>query len=232
MSDRLKGKRVLVTTADLYVGPPVVDLFGREGADVVADTGDYTQPGTIEDVVSRAGEIDILVANFAGPRRMLPVTKLLTDFEQVKDEDFQAYLDVLVWPMVRFFRAVLPQMIARGSGKICGVTSAAPMRGIPGASVYTAARAAQNGLICALGAEVAPHNVQINAIGPAFIHNNAYIPDEVLADDDLRSQFDSMSARGKMGSGQDAAELVLALTSDASNFLTGQVIPLAGGWVQ
>lgn len=232
MSGRFDGRRVLVTQADLYVAPPIVRAFEREGAEVIADTTDYTVPGAVDDVVARAGHVDVLIANFAGPRRLLPMTNLLCEVTKTPDEDFQAFLDHLVWPTVRFVRAVLPRMIERRAGKIVGITSASPLRGIAGASVYTAARGAQNAFLCAVGSEVAGHNVQVNAIGPAFIHNNAYVTEEVLADAELRAQLDALSPAGAMGTGEDAAEMVLALAGEASNFLAGQMIPVAGGWVQ
>jgi 2-keto-3-deoxy-L-fuconate dehydrogenase len=55
MSGRLEGRRVLVTHADRYIGPPVVELFRKEGAHVTADESDYTDPNTARDVVGRVG---------------------------------------------------------------------------------------------------------------------------------------------------------------------------------
>ena len=138
MSGRLEGRRVLVTHAERYIGPPVVELFREEGADVIADQSDYADPATIQNVVEEAGRIDVLVANFAGPPSMMPVTNMLTDTTEFEDEDFEAYLQELVWPLLRFVRAALPQMLERRSGKIVGVTSATSLRAIPGLSVYSA----------------------------------------------------------------------------------------------
>lgn len=233
MSGRLQGRRVLVTTADLYIGPPVVELFEREGAEVIADTSDYTEEGAVERVVEDAGRIDVLVANFAGPRRMMPLgPSMLTEIADVPDEDFRDYLDVLVWPMLRFVRAVVPQMVERRSGRICGVTSASTMRSIAGLSAYIAARSAQNGLLRVVGAEVAPHGVRVNAIAPAWIENNAYFGGGMLDDPGTRAQMDAMTPAGTLGRGADAAELVLALASEAGDYLVGQVIPVDGGWSQ
>jgi hypothetical protein len=55
MSGRLEGRRVLVTHADRYIGPPVVELFRKEGAHVIADESDYTDPGAAREVVGRVG---------------------------------------------------------------------------------------------------------------------------------------------------------------------------------
>ena len=231
MSGRLEGRRALVSHAERYISPPIVELFGKEGADVIADQSDYADPATIQNVVEEAGRIDVLVANFAGPPSMMPVTNMLTDTTEFEDEDFEAYLQELVWPLLRFVRAALPQMIERRSGKIVGVTSATPLRAIPGLSVYSAARGAQNAFLQVVGAEAAPRNVQVNAIGPAHIANNMYYTSEMLDDDEAREQFESQIPAGRIGDGQEAAELVLALATGASGFLAGQVIPISGGWV-
>jgi 2-keto-3-deoxy-L-fuconate dehydrogenase len=58
MSGRLEGRRVLVTHADRYIGPPVVELFREEGANVIADQSEYADPGVIQNVVDEAGRID------------------------------------------------------------------------------------------------------------------------------------------------------------------------------
>ena len=229
MSGRLEGRRVLVTHADWYIGPPVVELFRKEGAHVTADESDYTDPDAARDVVGRAGRIDVLIANFAGPLRNMPVTNMLGDVTEF--EDVQDYLDELVWPLLRFVRAALPQMIERRSGKIVAITSASPLRAIPGLNIYSAARGAQNAFVRVVGAEVAPHNVQFNAIGPAHIENNMYYTAEMLSEESVREQFVADIPAGRLGEGVEAAELALALSTEASDFLAGQVIPISGGWV-
>lgn len=230
MNGRLEGRRVLVTSAERHIGPWVVELFQREGAHVIADESDYTEPGAIEEVVDRAGQIDVLIPHFAGPTRIMPFTNLLGPVTEFRDEDFQGYLDEMVWPMVRIVRTALPQMIGRRSGKIVAVTSASPLRAIPGLAIYTAARAAQNAFIMVAGTEAAEHNVQFNGIGPYGLESVTYFTDEMLEDPSVREQIEAGIPAGVIGQASDAAELVLALATDASNFLVGKVIPITGGW--
>ncbi|QGK68571.1 SDR family oxidoreductase [Allosaccharopolyspora coralli] len=230
MAGRLEGKRTLVTHADRYLGPPVVELFSSEGADVVADESVLDEPDAAQGLVANVGHIDVLVANFAGPREYMPVTNMLVGADSFADQDFQAYLDALVWPFLRIVRAVLPQMMERRAGKIVGVTSATPERAIPGLSVYSAARGAQNAFLQVVGNEAAPYNVQVNALGPAHIENNMYYTDEMLADESVRQQFEAQIPAGRLGTGPEAAELALSLASSGSDFLAGQVIPISGGW--
>jgi 2-keto-3-deoxy-L-fuconate dehydrogenase len=192
---RLEGKRVLVTSCGQYMGPAIVDLFRAEGANVVADARELIPSQAAAAAVTEGGSIDVLVANLAlAPRRARA--------DQITDEDWHALFDALVHPLMRLVRAVLPQMIERRSGKIVAVTSAAPLRGIPSASAYCAARGAQNAFVRAVGLEVARHNVQVNAVAQNYVENNVYYP----------------------------PELALYLASDRSDFMVGQVIPFAGGW--
>jgi 2-keto-3-deoxy-L-fuconate dehydrogenase len=222
---------VLVTSADRYIGPPVVELFQKEAAEVIADTTDYTTgPDLVDQVVRQAGEIDVLVAIFAGPLRNMPFTNMLGPVTEAKDEDLQAYLEELVWPMVRFVRAVLPQMYARRSGKIVAVTSASPMRAIEGLAIYSGARGYQNAFLQVVGSEAAHYNVQVNGIGPAFIDNVSYFTPQMLSDPAIRKSLTDVIPAERICHGWEAAELVLALASDASNFLAGQIIPISGGW--
>lgn len=230
MSGRLQGRRVLVTHADRYIGPPVVELFRAEGADVVADESDLTGAEEPAELVERTGQIDVLVANFAGPPDAMPVTNIMVKPTEFTDQAVQGYLDALVWPMLRIVRATLPQMFERRAGKIVAVTSASPVRAIPGLSIYSAARGAQNAFLQVVGAEAAPHNVQVNAIGPAHIENNMYYTKEMLADESVRQAFEADIPAGRLGHGGEAAELALALASGASDFLAGQLVPISGGW--
>ncbi|WP_165777440.1 SDR family oxidoreductase [Amycolatopsis antarctica] len=230
MSSRLDGRRVLVTHAHRYLGPPVVELFRAEGATVLADESELTGPDEPEELVARSGRIDVLVANLAGPPEAMPVTGMMVRPTEFTDEAVRGYIDALVWPLLRIVRATLAQMFERGSGKIVAITSATPERAIPGLSIYSAARGAQNAFLQVVGAEAAPHNVQVNAIGPAHIENNMYYTEDMLADRSVRESFEADIPAGRLGKGHEAAELALALASGASDFLAGQLIPVSGGW--
>jgi 2-keto-3-deoxy-L-fuconate dehydrogenase len=223
VTGRLTGKRVLVTSAHRYMGPSIVELFRTEGATVVADERAYEAPGTAEDAVAAAGPIDVLVANLAEPPRPAPAT-------EIADRDWAALFDALVHPLMRLVRAALPPMIERGSGKVIAVTSAAPLRGIPGASAYCAARGAQNAFIKAVGLEVARHGVQVNAVAQNYVENDTYYPPEMLADADLVARMERQIPARRIAEGWESAELALFLASDRSDFVVAQVIPFAGGW--
>src|SRR3954469_15232060 len=150
--------------ADRYTGPAVIERFEAEGATVIADIDGHLEPTGPEAVIDAAGHVDILVVNLVARWRPAPPT-------ETTDEQWLAMFDALVHPTMRFVRAVLPQMIERRSGKIIVVTSAAPLRPTPKSDAYSAARGAQNAYVQAVGAEVARHNVRVNAIGQAYVES-------------------------------------------------------------
>jgi 2-keto-3-deoxy-L-fuconate dehydrogenase len=224
MTARLSGRRVLVTQADAYMGPAISALFREEGALLIADTTDPRDPGACEQMVERAGELDVLVANLTHPPCVAAIGALA-------DADFEALLAALVWPLMRLVRAAAPGMIARGAGKIVAITSAAPLRGIAEASAYCTARGAQNAFVRAVGLELAPHNVQVNAVAQNYVENEAYYPPALTASERFSKHLRRNVPVQRLAHGWESAELALFLASDKSDFLVGQAIPFAGGWV-
>jgi 2-keto-3-deoxy-L-fuconate dehydrogenase len=223
MNGRLEGRRVLVTTADRYMGPAISELFRAEGADVIADVRDYRPPAAAAAAVADAGRIDVLIANLAAPPRQAVVG-------EITDDDWHALFDSLVHPLMRLVRAAVPPMIERRAGKIVAVTSAAPLRGLPRFAAYAAARGAQNAFVRSAGLELARHNVHFNAIAQNYVENDTYYPPELLADPTMRERMQQAVPLGRLAKGSETAELALFLASDRSDFIVGQVVPFAGGW--
>ncbi len=225
-SGRLTGKRVLVTQADDYMGPATVDLFRREGADVVADSRDLTRPGACEALVAEAGRVDVLVANLAAPNFSgHPV-------EGVDDAMWATAFDVMVHPLHGLTRAVLPQMRARRRGKIVVYGSAVALKGMKTLCAYSAARAAQVGYVQSVGVEVAPDNVQVNLIAQNYVENPVYYPPELLANERFQASLARQVPLGRLATAEEDARFALFLASDESDFFVGQAIPFSGGWVQ
>ncbi len=213
----LQGKRVLVTHAD-------GDVLARHGATVAANTDPLTDTEAAAAVVSAADHIDVLVANlaYAAP------TTLAKD---VADDEWDAVFAALVHPLPRLFRAVLPAMIDRRAGKILVMGSAAALRGMKRASTYSAARGAQLAYVQSVGTEVAPHNVQVNAIAQNFVDNPTYFPPAVQANPAFQERLKREVPLGRLVSAEEDAEFAAYLCSDAANCFVGQVFPVCGGWV-
>jgi 2-keto-3-deoxy-L-fuconate dehydrogenase len=220
---RLAEKRVLVTQAGEYMGPAITALFRAEGALVFADSGDPRAAGGCERMVEQAGALDVLVANLAHP----PCASGVSD---IADDDWTALFDSLVHPLMRLVRAAARSMAARGSGKIVAVTSAAPLRGIAGASAYCAARGAQNAFVRAVGLELAASNVQVNAIAQNYVRNATYYPDDAISSERFKKHLARNVPAQRLARAEESAELALFLASNKSDFMVGQIIPFAGGW--
>ena len=222
---RLDGKRVLVTQADAYMGPATIELFREHGADVIADSSDLTQAGAVEELVKQTGHIDVLVANLAAPAHH-GVAAL-----DVDDATWALMFDMMVHPLHRLCRAVLPQMYQRKAGKIVVFGSATGVKPMETVSAYGAARSAQVGYVKAVGIEAARNNVQINLIAQNFVENPVYFPPEFTATDGFK-QLLTQVPLGRLATGREDALFALFLASNESDFFVGQAIPFSGGWAQ
>jgi 2-keto-3-deoxy-L-fuconate dehydrogenase len=137
----------------------------------------------------------------------------------------------MVDPLPRLVRAVLPQMRARGNGKIILIGSASALRGIKRASTYSAARGAQLAYIQALGVEVAASGIQVNAIAQNFVDNPTYFPPEVQANPAFQDRLKREVPLGRLVSAREDAMFVAYLASVHADCFVGQVFPVCGGWV-
>jgi 2-keto-3-deoxy-L-fuconate dehydrogenase len=223
MTGRLAGRKVIITQADAFMGPALCDAFALENAVVHAFTGDPTYSRYCEDVLERCAQPDILVANLMVPNQRHDVT-------DIDDDEWRAAFDGMVHPLHRLVRAVLPQMIARRSGKIIVMGSANGMRGTAPRSAYSAARGAQLAYVRATGIEVAPHGINVNAIAQNFISNPTSYPPEKVNSVGFAQTLAQIPA-GRVAESWESAALAVFLAGPESDFFHGQVFPLAGGWV-
>ena len=221
---RLDNKSVLITQSDDYMGPAIAELFTSEGAKVYAKPGFVPFDSSFEQAFQDTADVDVVIANLAHDPCNTPVAG-------ITDENWQALFDTMVHPLMHIVRYFAPRMAARGHGKIIAVTSAAPLKGIPGSSAYCAARGAQNAFVRASGLEFAASNVQINAIAQNYVSNPVYYPPELVATDRFQKHLSRNVPAGRVAKAEEQAELALFLASNNSDFIVGQVIPFAGGWV-
>ena len=224
MSYARAKRTALITCADQYMGPAIKTKFIALGLDVVAVESPLLSEQAAKDLVTSVGHIDILVANFAEVPMTGPVQSILS-------EDWLQLFDVLVHPLMYITRAVVPQMLARKSGKIIAVTSAVPVKGLANNSAYSAARGAQNAFIKSIGLELARSNVQANAIAQNYINNQTYYPNDILDNEKFLDHVRRNVPTNKVGDAEETAELAAYLASENCRHMVGQIIPLAGGWV-
>ena len=220
----LAGKRILLTQADIFMGPVLTELLSEMGASVIGDIRPLLDPALPAQLVRDAGHVDVLIAHLGAPA---PHTSVIDSDE----DEWRSMFAHMVDPLPRLARAVLPQMIARRSGKILLMGSASALRGMKRASSYSAARGAQLAWAQAVGVEMAPHNVQVNAIAQNLVDNPTYFPPEIQANPKFKERIKWEMPLGRLVSAQEDARFAAYLCSDAANNFVGQIFPVCGGWV-
>jgi 3-oxoacyl-[acyl-carrier protein] reductase len=200
----------------------VVEAIRGDGGVAEAFMGDVTDDGEVVElataVAESLGEVDVLVVNATGPQ---PDAALA----EVGWEDHLAQLEFFVKSPVALGRALIPGMVAKGSGRIVHVDSEVVDRPPPGRSDYATAKGAQIGLARSWARELAPLGITVNMIAPGFVpvarHDD--VPDEI------RRAYLATVPAGRMGTPEDVAHAVSFVASEAAGFITGQRIVVDGG---
>ena len=219
----LQGLRILVTQADVFMGPALCQTLAAHGAEVLADTRDLSSVDAPQRMVDQHGQIDVLLVNLAMPA---PSTLVA----EVGEDEWRAVFDTMVHPLPRLVKAVLPQMQSRGSGKILVMGSASALRGMKRASSYSAARGAQLAYVQAVGVELARMNIQVNAIAQNFVDNPTYFPPEVQTNPRFIERMKREVPLGRLVKAEEDAEFAAYLCSSKADCFVGQVFPVSGGW--
>lgn len=219
----LAGKRILLTQADVFMGPVLGDVLRRCGAEVLGSTATLVEPDAADHLIEQSGELDVLVINLGVPAPS-------TAADKVADEEWQLMFERMVDPLQRLVRAALPGMIERQRGRILLMGSASALRGMKRASSYSAARGAQLAYIRAVGVEVARHNIQVNAIAQNFVDNPTYFPAEIQANPAFQDRLKREVPLGRLVSAEEDAQFAAYLCSDAASCFVGQIFPVCGGW--
>lgn len=215
---------MLITQATEFMGPALVEVFAEQGAEVVASAEPLVEPGAAARIVAEAGPIDVLVANLALEAPSTPAV-------EVSEAEWRRVFAALVDPLPRLLAATLPAMIARRQGKVLVLGSAAGLRGMKRTASYSAARGAQLAYVRAVGVEMAPHNVQVNAIAQNFVDNPTYFPAEVKANPRFQERLAREVPLGRLVAAREDALFAAYLCSRAADCFVGQVFPVCGGWI-
>lgn len=239
----LQDKKALVTGASRGIGRGITERFLAEGAEVwglgsrepqdleawIAETqgrlhwvsADLAALHSVESIIqaqlNAAGGFDILVNN-AG------ITKDNLAF-RMSLEDFQKVLDVNLTAAFLVARTVGRDMIWRKKGSIINMSSVVGIHGNGGQTNYAASKAGLIGLTKSLAQETASRGVRVNAVAPGFIDSDMT---RAMPEDVQKKMVEHIPLK-RLGTPADVAAAILFLASDASGYITGQVLAVDGG---
>lgn len=177
-------------------------------------------PELVENIAKEHGRIDILVNN-AGINMKKP-------FTEVSDEDFQKIILTNVTAVFSLSREVARVMLAQKNGSIVNISSMASQYGIPKVIAYTASKSAIEGMTRAMAVELSPEGIRVNCVAPGFIATDMSAK-ALNNDPERKNKVLSRTPMGKLGAPADIAEAVCFFSTDASNYVTGTVLPVDGG---
>jgi len=208
------------TASELTLVADGIRAGGRRAETVPVDLGDVQAiPEVVRRVTEAYGRIDILV-NVAGMQHRMTVL-------EAEVEGWQRLMDVNLRAVYFLTQAVGRGMVERRSGKVINISSMTAYRGFHMISPYGISKAAISNFTKSLAVEWAPYNVQANAIAPGWITTPM---SSRMGDARIQWVCDHVP-QGKFGTPRDVAGLAVFLASAAADYITGQTIPVDGGFL-
>ena len=236
-----KNKNVLITGASGGIGNDLVKKFVSLGANVLG-TGtkaekldlikkkypnikvkkfDISEHSRIEEFIENVnlelGGLDILINN-AG-------TNIDNLSLRMKDEEWKKVIDINLTSTFLLSKNAIKKMLKNKFGRIVNITSVVGHTGNLGQSNYAASKAAIIGMSKSLAIEYAKKNITINCVSPGFIKSQ--MTDNIS--DNMKDFLSSRIPMSKLGTGEDVANSVAFLSSDAASYITGETIHVNGG---
>ena len=242
---RLENKNIVVTAAAQGIGRATAIAFANEGANVIAtdineeklneikanhsniETHklDSTNKLDVENFCSSVNNINILfhAVGFVHHGTIL----------DCDSEEFQRSINVNIYSAYLMSHSLLPKMIKQKKGNIIIVSSAASsVKGVPNRFIYTTTKAALNGFVKAIAVDYIKDGIRCNAILPGTVETPSWEGRVQMADDpeQARKDFISRQAMGRLAQPNEIASMAVYLASDESDFVTGTLNLIDGGW--
>jgi NAD(P)-dependent dehydrogenase (short-subunit alcohol dehydrogenase family) len=194
---------------------------GRRGRFLVADMSRRQEATRLgKTALEQMGRIDILVNN-AGTNVPQPI-------DEIKDEDWDAVLEINLSSVMALTRALVPQMKARRWGRIVHISSIMGFVANNGRNTYCATKAALLGLARASALDLGAYGITVNCIAPGPFLTD--LPARLLSAED-KQRFANRTALGRWGEPKELMGPVLLLASEAGSYITGQAFIIDGGYM-
>ena len=240
---RLKNKNIIVTAAAQGIGKASAIAFANEGGNVIAtdinsekikdlkssniltQTLDATNREAVENFAKSVTDVDILfhAVGFVHHGTIL----------ECSSEEFYNSININVYSAFLMTSALLPKMLKKKKGSIVIVSSAASnVKGAPNRFIYGTTKAALNGFVKAIAADHVKDGIRCNAILPGTVETPSWEGRVNMAEDPkkAREDFISRQAMGRLAQPDEIAKLAIYLASDESDFVTGTLNLIDGGW--
>lgn len=242
------GKTVLVTGSSRGIGAAIITAFVNSGANgilhywddpagnnkkdaealvsklgnsVTPIAADIRDPGEVQTMMSAVkatfGGLDVLVNN-AGILKDRTIRKMTVD-------DWESVIDTNLTGV--FHGCKFGGEILNDGGRIVNIASVAGLVGFPGQANYAAAKAGVIGMTRSLAKEFARRKITVNAIAPGIVETS------MMADikEEMRAEYVKQIPMGRFAQPADVAHAVLFLAADESEYISGQILPVTGGWI-
>ncbi len=240
---RLKDKNIVVTAAAQGIGRAVALEFAKQGAKVIAtdineeklkeikeaniniSVLDSTDKSNVETFCSNIEYIDVLF-------HAVGFVHHGTILECDSDEFFNS-ININIYSAYLMSLNLLPKMLEKKKGNIIIVSSAASnVKGAPNRFIYSTTKAALNGFVKAMAADYVKKGIRCNAILPGTVETPSWEGRVNMADDPIqaRKDFINRQAMGRLAKPEEIASLAVYLASDESDFVTGTLNLIDGGW--
>ena len=242
---RLKNKKIIVTAAAQGIGKSTALMYASEGASVIATDineekltelnkeNNQIQTQKLDatnknEVVKFCSSIDTVDILFHAVGFVHHGTIMDCD-----DDEFYRSINVNVYSAYLMSYNLLPKMLDKGKGNIIIISSAASsVKGAPNRHIYGTTKAALNGFVKALAVDYVKKGIRCNAILPGTVETPSWQSRVNMADDPkkAREDFIARQAMGRLAQPEEIASLATYLASDESDFVTGTLNLIDGGW--
>ena len=242
----LKGKTIIITGASRGIGKGIASILAKNGANIAFTYSQSIESANklVKEIISTGVECRAYQSNAASYEESQSlVENILNDFDtfdvlinnagitrdnlllRMNEEDFDKVVEVNLKSVFNMVKACQRVFLKKRSGSIINISSIVGVKGNAGQSNYAASKAGIIGFSKSIALELGSRNIRSNVVAPGFIQTEMT---DQLSEDIVNKWIEGIPLK-RGGKPEDVANLCLFLSSDLSNFITGQVINVDGG---